>query len=113
MLKDELTSRIKVVHCYEEESAIPAALADNLRTIDHLYPTRSNRCSPGASAVFAGVDRTTSRRFLVPENYMFIGFIGTPGNRFPHALPALGGVRLICNTLLIVRFWNIDVPQGR
>jgi hypothetical protein len=33
-----------------------------------------------------------SRRLGVPKNYMFIG---TPGDRFPHEIEALGGVRLI------------------
>ena len=33
-----------------------------------------------------------SRRLSVPKNQMFIG---TPGDRFPHRVETLGGVRLI------------------
>jgi hypothetical protein len=33
-----------------------------------------------------------SRRLGVPKNYMFIG---CPGDRFPHNIADLGGVRLI------------------
>ena len=33
-----------------------------------------------------------SRRLEVPKNYMFIA---TPGDRFPHGIDDLGGVRLI------------------
>ena len=33
-----------------------------------------------------------SKRFNVPKNYMFIG---TPGDRFPHNIADLGGVRVI------------------
>lgn len=33
-----------------------------------------------------------SRRLDVPKNYMFIA---TPGDRFPHGIDDLGGVRLI------------------
>jgi hypothetical protein len=33
-----------------------------------------------------------SQRLGVPKNYMFIG---TPGDRFPHRIADLGGVRLI------------------
>ncbi|MEP6961578.1 MAG: hypothetical protein ABI995_05850 [Acidobacteriota bacterium] len=38
VLTNELTTRLKVVHCYEVSGSIPAALAENLKTIDHLYP---------------------------------------------------------------------------
>jgi hypothetical protein len=33
-----------------------------------------------------------SQRLGVPKNYMFLG---TPGDRFPHNIADLGGVRLI------------------
>jgi hypothetical protein len=32
------------------------------------------------------------RRLGIPKNYMFIG---TPGDRFPHRIEDLGGVRVI------------------
>lgn len=92
VLENEHTRRLIVVHVYEEESAIPAQLADHLRTIDHLYPQlRIDFLAVKGRFTPALIDEL-SRRKRVPRNYMFIG---TPGDRFPHRVENLGGVRLI------------------
>jgi len=92
VLDNEQTSRLQVVHVYDEEREIPPDLADHLRVVDHLYPQLrvdfvAVRGSFGPELVEA-----LSRRLGVPKNYMFIG---TPGDRFPHRIEDLGGVRVV------------------
>ena len=38
VLDNEQTSRLKVVHVYDQEHRIPPDLAGHLRVVDHLYP---------------------------------------------------------------------------
>jgi hypothetical protein len=92
VLKNELTTRMRVIHCYADQKDIPSTLADNLKTIDHIYP-RIRIDLVLVKGVFGPelIERL-SRRFGVPKNYMFIG---TPGNHFPHSISDLGGVRVI------------------
>lgn len=92
VLKNELTTRLKVVHCYEEQKDIPAALAENLKIIDHLHPRIRIDLVLVKARFGPELIERLSQRFGVPKNYMFIG---TPGDHFPHTLSTLGGVRLI------------------
>jgi len=92
VLNNELTTRLKVVHCYDKREDIPAALTENLKVIDHIYPRlRIDLVLVRAPFCPELVERL-SRKLGVPKNYMFIG---TPGDRFPHSLSDFGGVRLI------------------
>lgn len=92
VLENEQTRWLKVVHVFEREEEIPPTLAEHLRTIDHMYPNLKIDFI-AVRGVFSPdlIDRL-SRRLNVPKNYMFIG---TPGDRFPHEIEDLGGVRLI------------------
>jgi len=92
VLKNELTTRMKVVHCYQDLKDIPSTLAENLKTIDHIYPRIRIDLVLVKAQFGPEVIERLSRRLGVPKNYMFIG---TPGDRFPHSLSDLGGVRLI------------------
>jgi amino acid transporter len=92
VLENELTTRLRVVHCYEDRETIPTTLADNLTTIDHLYPQMRVDLVLVKGTFGPELIERLSRRFGVPKNYMFIG---TPGDRFPHRISDLGGVRLI------------------
>ncbi|MEO5926423.1 MAG: APC family permease [Bryobacteraceae bacterium] len=92
VLTNELTTRLKVVHCYEVSGSIPPALADNLKTIDHLYPQLRIDLVLVKAHFGPELIERLSQRFGVPKNYMFIG---TPGHSFPHSISDLGGVRLI------------------
>lgn len=92
VLENEQSTHLKVLHIYEDESEIPPELAHHLNEIDHMYPQLridfiavKGRFSPEF------IDEI-SKRLKVPKNYMFIG---TPGDRFPHEIAKLGGVRLI------------------
>ena len=92
VLANEHTNRLKVVHCYEDERSIPQTLADQLRTIDRIYPQLRIDLVLVKGKFGPELIERLSRRLGVPKNYMFIG---TPGDRFPHELSELGGVRLV------------------
>jgi len=92
VLDNEQTSRLKVVHVYEQEGSIPEQLAAQLRVIDQLYPQLRVDFVAVQGTFGPQLVEALSRRLGVPKNYMFIG---TPGDRFPHRIEDLGGVRVI------------------
>jgi hypothetical protein len=92
VLRNEQTAHLRVVHVYENESEIPGDLAQMPKTIDRIYPQlRIDFLAIRGTFGPALIERL-SRRLRVPKNAMFIG---TPGDRFPHRLSELGGVRVI------------------
>jgi hypothetical protein len=92
VLENEQTTRLTVVHVYEHEQDIPASLAEHLASIDRLYPQLRIDFLAVKGTFGPPVIEALSQRLGVPKNYMFLG---TPGDRFPHRVEALGGVRLI------------------
>jgi amino acid transporter len=92
VLDNEQTSRLKVVHVYGEGEEIPADLAEHLRVIDHLYPPLRIDFVAVKGTFGPEIVEALSHRLGVPKNYMFIG---TPGDRFPHRIEDLGGVRVV------------------
>jgi amino acid transporter len=92
VLQNELTSRLKVVHCYEREEDIPEALPEHLKTVDRMYPNLRIDLVMVKGRFGPELIEKLSRRMRVPKNYMFIG---TPGDQFPHNIAELGGVRLV------------------
>lgn len=92
VLRNEQTRRLHVIHCFEREEEIPPGLADQLRTIDRIYPDLRVDLILVKGNFGPLLISRLSRRLGVPKNYMFIG---TPGDRFPHNIAELGGVRLI------------------
>jgi len=92
VLDNEQTSRLKVVHVYEDEAEIPMHLAAHLRTVDRLYPQLRVDFVAVRGQFGPELVEALSRRLGVPKNYMFIG---TPGDRFPHRIEELGGVRVV------------------
>jgi len=92
VLENEQTSNLMVVHCYEDEKDIPKHLAEQLRTVDRLYPELRIDFVAVKGKFGPELIEKLSRKLEVPKNFMFIG---TPGDRFPHLLADLGGVRLI------------------
>ncbi len=92
VLENEQTSHLLVVHIYSGDDDIPPGLAEQLKTIDHLYPTlRIDFLAVKGDFTPPMID-ALSKRLSVPKNNMFLG---TPSGRFPHRIEALGGVRLI------------------
>ncbi len=92
VLENEQTRWLKVVHVFENEEEIPSTLAKHLKTIDHMYPNLKIDFVAVRGSFGPDLIDSLSRHLEVPKNYMFIG---TPGDRFPHEIEALGGVRLI------------------
>jgi len=92
VLENEPTNHLQVVHVYEDEKKIPTGLAKQLSTIDHLYPRLRIDFLAVKGTFGPELIELLSRRLEVPKNYMFIG---TPGDRLPHRIEELGGVRLI------------------
>jgi len=92
VLRNENTKNLSVVFVYEDEAEIPDDLADHLHTVDRLYPQLRIDFLAVRGAFGPEMIEALSRRLDVPKNYMFIA---TPGDRFPHGIDDLGGVRLI------------------
>lgn len=92
VLRNEQTKRLHVIHCFEQEEDIPSDLADQLKTIDRIYPDLRVDLILVKGSFGPLLINKLSKRLGVPRNYMFIG---TPGDRFPHNIGDLGGVRLI------------------
>ena len=92
VLKNEQTNRLCVINVYEREEEIPADLASQLSTVDHLYPRLKIDFLAVKGTFGPELIERISQRLDVPKNAMFIG---TPGDRFPHRVEDLGGVRII------------------
>jgi hypothetical protein len=93
VLQNEQTKRLKVVHVYQDESEIDRGhLAEQLRTLDEVYPELRIDLVLVQGKFGPELIENLSKRLGVPKNYMFLG---TPGDRFPHNIAELGGVRLI------------------
>ena len=92
VLENEPTNRLRVVHCYENEEEIAPRLADNLKTVDRIYPNIRIDLVLVQGRFGPELIEKLSRRLNVPKNYMFIS---TPGDKFPHNIAELGGVRLV------------------
>ena len=92
VLENEQTNLLTVVHVYGDGDTVPDELSKHLSQIDHMYPQlRIDFLAVQGKFTPELIDRL-SERLDVPKNYMFIG---TPGDRFPHRIQELGGVRLI------------------
>ena len=92
VLRNEPTNHLTVVFVYKREEDIPSHLGKHLRDIDHLYPQLRIDFLAVRGTFGPELIEALSRRLRIPKNYMFIG---TPGDRFPHRVEELGGVRLI------------------
>ena len=92
VLDNEHTNNLLVVHVYDDEAKIPPQLAEQLRTLDEIFPEIRIDFVAVRGRFGPDLIDKLSGRLNVPKNYMFIG---CPGDRFPHNLADLGGVRLI------------------
>ena len=92
VLDNEQTTRLKVVHVYCDAYPVPPDLAEHLRVIDHLYPQLRVDFLAVKGEFGPALVEALARHLGVPHNCMFIG---TPGDRFPHRIEDLGGVRVV------------------
>jgi len=89
---NEHTGRIKVVTVFEQESDIPPRLKDDLEFLDEAYPKIDIEFLAVKGTFGPPLIQKLSKKWGIAPNFMFIG---SPGDRFPHRLEDLGGVRLI------------------
>lgn len=92
VLSNEQTKRMRVVHCYENETDIPPDLAEQINIIDRIYPELRIDLILVKAKFSPELIEALSSRLGIAKNYMFLG---TPGDHFPHNIAELGGVRLI------------------
>ncbi len=90
--ENEQTSRVKVVHVLSPGTEPPTRLREDLALIDEIYPDIDIKLVLYEGAFGPAIIEKISAELHVAKNYMFIG---APGERFPHQLADLGGVRLI------------------
>jgi amino acid transporter len=90
--ENEQTDQMVVVHVYDKEASIPPDLGEQLKTVDRLYPELRIDFLAVKGEFGPDLIEKLSSRLDVPKNYMFIG---TPGDKFPHRLQEMGGVRMI------------------
>ncbi|RYZ77769.1 MAG: APC family permease [Proteobacteria bacterium] len=92
VLKNEQTKHLQIVNFYQDEKAIPQSLFDQAKTIDQLYPHLTVDIVVVCGEFGPGSIEALSKHLKIEKNRMFIG---TPGNKFPHRVERLGGVRVI------------------
>ncbi|MCB0347151.1 MAG: hypothetical protein KDD66_18670, partial [Bdellovibrionales bacterium] len=89
---NEHTNRVKVVTVVKSDDEIPERLEQDLKFLDEAYPQMDIEFVVEKGTFTPELLDQLSERWNIPLNFMFIG---SPGNRFPHRIADLGGVRLI------------------
>ncbi|MCB0310163.1 MAG: APC family permease [Bdellovibrionales bacterium] len=89
---NEPTDRIKVVTVVEDEKKVPPNLHNDIKFLDQAYPEIDIELIIEEGSFGPTYLMDFSRRHNIPLNFIFIG---SPGDRFPHSLSDLGGVRVI------------------
>lgn len=90
--ENEITQKLKIVTVLQKEQKLNKIFERDFQALDRAYPDIKIEYIQ-ITGVFGPemIDRL-SREWDIPHNFMFIG---SPGDRFPHRLSDLGGVRLI------------------
>ena len=92
VLKNEHTSRIKVVTVVGDGDEAPAKLERDIGFLNEAYPDIDIELVVIRGRFGPDLVQRLSREWQVPTNFMFIG---SPGDHFVYGLAELGGVRLI------------------
>ncbi len=92
VLDNEQTKRLVFVHIHEKDAPVVEHLGEHLKTLDRIYPQLRIDLVLVEGEFGPELIERLSERLGVKKNYMFIG---CPGDRFPHKIADLGGVRLI------------------
>ena len=89
---NETTNRVLLVHVYEDKKKIPDRLRQDIAFLNEVYPEIKMELVLRPGTFSPEMVDQLSQELNVPKNYMFIGH---PGQKFPHNIADLGGVRLI------------------
>jgi amino acid transporter len=90
--RNEHPKRVKIVIAANAPEEVPPRLEKDLRFLDEVYPDVEIEFVVVEGTFGPELIRRLSEQWRIPTNLMFIG---SPGERFPHRLADLGGVRLI------------------
>jgi amino acid transporter len=89
---NEITQKLKIVTVLQKEQQLSRTFVRDFEALDRAYPDIKIEYIQIPGIFGPEIINTLSREWNIPHNFMFIG---SPGDRFPHRVSDLGGVRLI------------------
>jgi amino acid transporter len=90
--ENEITQKLKIVTVYQKEENLNETFMRDFEALDRAYPEIKIEYLKIPGTFGPELIQKLSDEWNIPQNFMFIG---SPGDRFPHKLSDLGGVRLI------------------
>jgi amino acid transporter len=90
--ENEITQKLKIVTVLQKETQLSETFLRDLEALDRAYPDIKIEYLQIEGKFGPELIDKLSDEWHIPKNFMFIG---SPGDRFPHKLEDLGGVRLI------------------
>jgi hypothetical protein len=90
--ENEITQKLKIVTVLQKEEHLSATFVRDFEALDRAYPDIKIEYIKIPGVFGPEIIDKLSKEWNIPHNFMFIG---SPGDRFPHRLEDLGGVRLI------------------
>jgi hypothetical protein len=90
--ENEITQRLKIVTVLQKEEQMNETFMRDFEALDRAYPDIKIEYIKIHGVFGPELIKRLSKEWNIPQNFMFIG---SPGDRFPHRLSDLGGVRLI------------------
>jgi len=92
VLDNEQTSKLKVIHCWNEENGIPNKIQEHVKLLDIIYPKLKIDMVFIQGEFGPALVTFVAEKLKIQKNFMFIA---CPSTGFPHNFGDLGGVRLI------------------
>ncbi|MEO9023183.1 MAG: APC family permease [Ginsengibacter sp.] len=90
--ENEITQILKIVTVLQKEQKLNKIFERDFQALDRAYPDIKIEYIQIPGVFGPDIIDKLSHEWNIPKNFMFIG---SPGDRFPHRLSDLGGVRLI------------------
>ena len=90
--ENEITQKLKIVTVLQKEQQLNETFVRDFEAMDRAYPDIKIEYIQIPGIFGPDIINRLSEEWNIPHNFMFIG---SPGDRFPHKLSDLGGVRLI------------------
>ncbi|MEO6681347.1 MAG: APC family permease [Ginsengibacter sp.] len=90
--ENEITQKLKIVTVIQNEQKMSPTFIRDFEALDRAYPDIKIEYITIPGIFGPEIIEKLSQEWGIPKNFMFIG---SPGDRFPHRVQDLGGVRLI------------------
>lgn len=90
--ENEITQKLKIVTVLQKEQKMSPTFKRDFEALDRAYPDIKIEYITINGVFGPEIINRLSEEWGIPHNFMFIG---SPGDRFPHRVQDLGGVRLI------------------